>query len=288
MRACGLWLLRYYHESAHSFEVFQRIARGRCEARWAAACSGVGKGCFGVPRRCVSVVAFMPERGARPKRLLLVLKRERYFLAGIKLQLPVSLWYLSDVSAVRASDCLPCLRVVHGKGLSSGGRSRTALRRIRWLKSIAHVRPEAGGKFGEEAVWQRVKFLLCNRQVAEEETRDRLGFGILGQWGVLCVQGTWEVKTCGSSPRHRQCSSGFGESGLSRGRSWWCAGWLSKKLLRIASFWWCFSIHRRPLAVGGRGHATTSLQSAGVARQQLAPPACSRSESARGDLPLLN
>ena len=45
----------------------------------------VGKGCFRVPRRCVSVVAFVPERGTHPKRLLSVLKRERYFLAGIKL-----------------------------------------------------------------------------------------------------------------------------------------------------------------------------------------------------------
>lgn len=45
----------------------------------------MGKGCFRVPRHCASVVAFMPKIGTHPKRLLLVLKRGCYFLAGIKL-----------------------------------------------------------------------------------------------------------------------------------------------------------------------------------------------------------
>lgn len=45
----------------------------------------VGRVCFRVPRCCVSVVAFTPERGTHPKCLLSVLKRGRYFLAGIKL-----------------------------------------------------------------------------------------------------------------------------------------------------------------------------------------------------------
>lgn len=45
----------------------------------------VGKCCFRVTGHCVSVAAFVPERGTGPKCLLLVLKRGCYFLAGIKL-----------------------------------------------------------------------------------------------------------------------------------------------------------------------------------------------------------